>query len=65
MKTEKLSLKAIKNVLSRAEMRKIMAGSSVDCNRGLCGNDGSNTSCPSGCGCQAMNGDPANGYLCV
>jgi len=27
MKTEKLSLKSIKNVLSRAEMKKIMAGS--------------------------------------
>lgn len=27
MKTEKLSLKAIKNALSRAEMRKITAGS--------------------------------------
>jgi hypothetical protein len=27
MKTEKLSLKALKNVLSRAELKKIMAGS--------------------------------------
>ncbi|MDP9047329.1 MAG: hypothetical protein M3N14_04280 [Bacteroidota bacterium] len=27
MRTEKLSLKSIKNVLSRAEMKKIMAGS--------------------------------------
>jgi len=30
MKTEKLSLKGIKNVLSRAEMKKIMAGSGSD-----------------------------------
>lgn len=27
MKTEKLNLKSIKNVLSRAEMKKVMAGS--------------------------------------
>jgi hypothetical protein len=31
MKTEKLSLKSIKNVLSRAEMKKIMAGSGGFC----------------------------------
>ena len=29
MKTEKLSLKSIKNVLSRAELKKIMAGGSA------------------------------------
>ncbi|MDB4903000.1 MAG: hypothetical protein JWQ63_2281 [Mucilaginibacter sp.] len=34
MKTEKMSLKGIKNVLSRAEMKKIMAGS------GGCGTNG-------------------------
>jgi len=31
MKTEKMSLKGIKNVLSRAEMKKIMAGSGDGC----------------------------------
>lgn len=31
MKTEKLNLKSIKNVLSRAEMKKIMAGSGGSC----------------------------------
>ncbi|MFI5139574.1 MAG: hypothetical protein ACHQIM_17270 [Sphingobacteriales bacterium] len=39
MKTEKMSLKSIKNVLSRAEMKKIMAGSGGD----TCG---SYTPCP-------------------
>ena len=35
MKKEKLSLKGIKNVLSRGEMRKIMAGSGgTNCNVG-------------------------------
>ena len=31
MKKEKLSLKSIKNVLSRQEMKKIMAGSGTPC----------------------------------
>ena len=31
MKKEKLSLKSIKNVLSRGEMKKIMAGSGGQC----------------------------------
>lgn len=31
MKTEKLDLKSIRNVLSRAEMKKIMAGSGGGC----------------------------------
>ena len=31
MKTEKLDLKSIKNVLSRTEMKKIMAGSGGTC----------------------------------
>lgn len=44
MNTKKISLKNIKNVLSRAEMKKIMAGSGV------------NVVCPSGyvvCNCSA------------
>ena len=45
MKTEKLSLKAIKNVLSRAEMRKIMAGGSGG---GTCG-DKCQLEEPTGC----------------
>lgn len=39
MKTEKLNLKSIKNVLSRAEMKKIMAGSGG-------GGTGGTDSCP-------------------
>jgi len=38
MKTEKLSLNGIKNVLSRAEMKKIMAGSSPQPNCCWCNN---------------------------
>jgi len=40
MKTEKLSLKSIKNVLSRNELKKIMAGSAPYCTPqygGVCG----------------------------
>ena len=44
MKTEKLSLKGIKNVLNRAELKKIMAGSGGPCN--TCGPGGYNC-----CGC--------------
>jgi hypothetical protein len=50
MKTEKLNLKSIKNVLSRAEMKNIMAGSgssSSSTNNGHCcmhNNDGPWTS---------------------
>jgi len=54
MKTEKLSFKAIKNVLSRAEMRKIMAGSDRYCpNQAGCF-DGGDT-CDSGCTCQSIS----------
>lgn len=35
MKKEKISLKAVKNVLSRAEMKKIMAGSGL-CSTNYC-----------------------------
>ena len=38
MKTEKLNLKGIKNVLSRAEMKKIMAGSGSGPNCCWCNN---------------------------
>lgn len=38
MKKEKLSLKSIKNVLTREEMKKIMAGSG-NCSTSICNND--------------------------
>jgi hypothetical protein len=66
MKTEKLSLKSIKNVLSRAEMKKIMAGSSGDCQLGLCNDDGSSYSCAAGCQCaEFISGQPQEGYWCI
>ena len=37
MKTQRMSLAGIKNVLSRAEMRKIMAGSGGSCYGQACG----------------------------
>jgi len=56
MKKEKLSLKNIKNVLSKAEMKKIMAGS------GGCG--GVNDHCGSGWGdcCGGLCCGPGNAY---
>jgi hypothetical protein len=35
MKTEKLSMAGVKNVLSREELKEIMAGSGVTCNNPL------------------------------
>ncbi|HTD41925.1 MAG TPA: hypothetical protein VK671_14955 [Mucilaginibacter sp.] len=49
MKTEKLSLKNIKNVLGREEMKKIMAGSG---------------SGPGGCSIAGQSCDVANGGFC-
>jgi len=51
MKIEKMSLKSIKNVLSRAEMKKIMAGSSGGgCS---CANEcNSDDDCPGNSDCQ-------------
>ena len=49
MNTQKLSFKTIKNVLSRDEMKKIMAGSGgVTCNTDACGTI---TQCVTGCTC--------------
>jgi hypothetical protein len=64
MKTEKLNLKSIKNVLSRNEMKKIMAGSGPVCSDGnqQCGG-------PSGqpcCGGLYCNGPLGGGSgICV
>jgi hypothetical protein len=57
MKSEKLSLKGISNVLSRAEMKKIMAGSGGSiCNvANACGNS-FYPPCQSGCVCTAVGG---------
>jgi len=52
MKIEKLSLSALKNVLSRAELRKIMAGSTNRCD--YCGTGG--YVC---CTCYWVDGSPA------
>jgi len=46
MKTQRMSLASIKNVLSRDEMRRIMAGS-AGCNGQECGN----VACPGACQC--------------
>jgi hypothetical protein len=56
MKKEKLSLAAITNRLSRAELKKVMAGSTGPCS--FCGPGGYNC-----CGC--YNTVPHNGYLVV
>jgi len=39
MKKEKLSLKSIKKVLNRTEMKKIMAGGSSGCDDFACGSE--------------------------
>ncbi len=67
MKTEKMSFKTIKDVLSRDEMKMIMAGSGEGC--GMCmitvGVTGPNE--PAGSGIQTMSfGCSYNGgYLCL
>jgi hypothetical protein len=55
MKTEKLSLKSIKNVLSRAELKKIMAGSGGGCNTCVSPNE-----C---CECLDNHGNPTGTYV--
>jgi len=62
MKREKLSLKSIKNVLSRADLKKIMAGGS--------GCDGPGSYCGNCCSgqCGNLNGNPGGGggyYGCL
>ena len=62
---EKLSLKSIKNVLSRAEMKKIMAGSGGGCFNQICGRDdisGQYIPCCAGFTCNELN--PSLGFVC-
>lgn len=66
MKPEKLSLHGIKNVLSRAEMKKIMAGSGSGLNCCWCNNGtvqpiggasaSNNTGCMQVCQANGLNG---------
>jgi hypothetical protein len=56
MKKEKLSQKSIKNVLSRAELKKIMAGSGGGCTENAyCGAGHAFVCCPDQT-CQDFNG---------
>lgn len=64
MKTEKLSLGNIKNKLSRAEMKKIMAGSGFNCCMCFGGGGGYFVSMPpNGCG-TACGGNLSMPQIC-
>jgi hypothetical protein len=63
MKTEKLSLKGIKNVLSRAEMKKILAGSGSCVPLGQTNCNIPTTPCCSGLWCYTLTGTCESGYI--
>jgi len=61
MKTEKLSLSGIKNVLSRAELKKIMAGSGGLSCGSTCDDLGRDPGCPSNCLCGIITSGQGKG----
>ena len=62
MKTQKMNLANMQGKLSRAEMKKIMAGSGGDQKCGSNCTPGSNT-CPTSCACSLKDGSN-NTYVC-